>query len=142
MDEVFMIEELVLLRSHEVAIEPEQRAERHGVVSFDRLERRLKALELARRADEKTGFGGQILGEQSGLQVASSLVFRHRVPRDESPETWCAAASARPAWCGRAARPWPCCPSCNCRHRRRSSRSRARARCESQDATRLAALCR
>ena len=42
-DEVLVIEELVLLGRHEMAVEPEKLAERHGVVHFDRLVRRAEA---------------------------------------------------------------------------------------------------
>ena len=139
-DEILVIEELVLLRRHEVTVEPEQLPERRGVVDFDGLERRLEMLELARRADEEAGVVGQVLGQQPGLQVsAPPLLLRHRAPRDGSPGTSCAAASARPAWRGTAAPPWRCCRSCSCRRRRRSSRSRARARCGSRGAIRRAA---
>ena len=45
-DEVLVIEELVHLGGHEVAVEPEQLAEMRGVVHFDRLVRRAEFLEL------------------------------------------------------------------------------------------------
>ena len=43
--EVLVIEELVVLGRHEVAVEAEQLAERHAVVDLDRLELRMELLE-------------------------------------------------------------------------------------------------
>ena len=48
MDEVLVIEELVLLGRHEMAVEAEQLAERHAVVHLDRLERRAGTARTAR----------------------------------------------------------------------------------------------
>jgi hypothetical protein len=86
MDEILVIEKFVLLGGHEVTVETEELAEGDGVVNFDSLERRLEALELARRAHEETGFFGQVLGKQARLEV-SMLALRHHVPHDGSPGT-------------------------------------------------------
>ena len=42
MDEILVIEELVLLGSHEMAVQPEQAAELRRIVDFDDLVARLK----------------------------------------------------------------------------------------------------
>ena len=100
-DEVLVIEELVLLGRHEVAVEAEQLAERHGVVHFDRLERRREFLELARRPDEEPPVVGEVFGHRAGRDVPAGgdvrrPALRHPCRRDGSPGTACAAAAARP----------------------------------------------
>src|SRR6516225_3976723 len=133
MDQILVIEELVLLGGHEVTVETEELPVGGRVVNFDGLERRLEALELARRAHEETGVFGQVLGKQARLEVSIRLALRHHAPRGESPGTSRAAGEARPAGCGKGAPPSRCCRWCSCTRRRRWSRSRARARCESRD---------
>ena len=70
-DEVLVIEELVLLARHELAVEAEQLAERHAVVHLDRLVRRAEALELAGAADEEAPVVGQVLGHRARREIAT-----------------------------------------------------------------------
>ena len=102
-DEVLVIEELVLLGRHEVAVEPEQLAERHGVVHFDRLECGERNFSnCARRPDEEAPVVGQVLGHhvrargRAARQARPSWPLSHPCRRGGSPGTSCAAASARP----------------------------------------------
>src|SRR5438034_792771 len=114
-----MIEELVLLRRHEIAVEAEQLAERLRIVNLDILERRAEFLDEPRRPDEKAPVVGQILGHRAGREIALRRPCRHPCPRGESLESACAAASGLPATREIRAPPCRCCRWCSCRRRRR-----------------------
>ena len=90
-----MVEELVALRGHEVAVEPEQPAEGDAVVHLDRLVGRAEALELARAADEEAPLVREVLRHRAGDEVApGALPFIHAA----LPAGASASAGTPPRW--------------------------------------------
>ena len=83
-DEVLVIEELVHLGRHEMAVETEQLAEMRGVVHFDRLVRRAELLELAGRADEESPRFGEVFGHQPGGEIPAAVAGRVAALRQAS----------------------------------------------------------
>ena len=128
--EVLVIEELVPLGRHEMAVEAEQLAERRAVVDLDRPgngER--NALELARRADEEAPVVGQVLGHRAGREVARRRCGRGACRGHRSiialPPRWIAWKRLRARLqrglerVEHALGLVACCRSCSCRRRRR-----------------------
>jgi hypothetical protein len=89
-DEVLVIEELVLLAGHEMAVEAEQPAERLGLVHLDRLVGRAEFLVLPLGPDEEAPLVGEVLGHHAGSEVAAGV--SHARLRAGSPGSACARA--------------------------------------------------
>jgi hypothetical protein len=76
--EVLVIEELVALGRHEVAVEPEQLAEGHAVVHLDRLVVGAEVRDRSGRTNEQTPIVRQVLGHHAGREIARrDRVIRH-----------------------------------------------------------------
>ncbi len=88
--EVLVIEELVALRGHEVAVEPEQPPERGALVHLDLLELRAEALETPARTNEEAPLVREVLGHQVRREIAGRRASGAAPAQASLPPRWMA----------------------------------------------------